>query len=127
MMQFGYDESYFPPAPSLEISLAVPDEAFSIGPLQALVDTGTDVSLVPASFIAQLNIQVDNRKYLRSQWGERRVVDTYFLDVGIDGLRLPAIEIVADPLTEEVIVGRNILNKLVITLNGPAQALEIVA
>jgi predicted aspartyl protease len=125
-MQFKYDDGYLPPAPSLEISLAVPDEAFRIGPLQALVDTGADATLVPASHLEQLSLQVDNRKYLRSQWGEQRVVDTYFLDVGIGGMRLPAVEIVADPLSDEVIVGRNILNRLILNLDGPAQALELL-
>lgn len=125
MMKFSYDTSYFPPAPSLEIKLAVPEEAFEVGPLTALVDTGADVTIVPIRHIDPLKIQVDNRKFLRSQWGERRVVDTYLLDVGLGNIRLPLVEVIADELGNEVIIGRNVLNKLVATLNGPAQSMEI--
>lgn len=126
IVNFSYDADYFPPAPSIEIWLGAPDAALAVGPIQALVDTGADVSIVPLHYIEPLNVQVDNRKYLRSQWGERRQVDTYWLDVGIGELRLPAIEIVADELGEDIIIGRNILNNLLVTLDGPNRLLEIV-
>jgi predicted aspartyl protease len=125
-MKFSYDIDYFPPAPSVEIRLGVPDESFTVGPLRALVDTGADVSIVPLHYIEPLSVQVDNRKYLRSQWGEHRQVDTYLLDVGIGDMRLPVVEIIADEQGGEVILGRNVLNKLVMTLNGPEQMLEIL-
>jgi predicted aspartyl protease len=125
-MKFPYDTDYFPPAPSVEISLGALDEPFVVGPLQALVDTGADASIVPIQYIRSLRVQVDNRKYLRSQWGERRLVDTYLLDVGIGGLRLPLVEIVANEWGEEIILGRNVLNKLTVILDGPKQVLEIL-
>jgi len=125
MMQFSYDTTYFPPAPSLEIKLAIPEESFEIGPLTALVDTGADVTIVPIEHIEPLKIQVDNRKFLRSHWGERRTVDIYLLDVGLGNIRLPLVEIIADELGNEIIIGRNVLNKLIATLNGPAQSMEI--
>jgi len=48
------------------------------------------------------------------------------LDVGIGGLRLPLVEVVADDRGNEVIVGRNVLNNLIVTLDGPKQVLEII-
>jgi len=41
-------------------------------------------------------------------------------------LRLPLVEVVADDRGNEVIVGRNVLNKLIVTLDGPKQVLEII-
>ncbi len=125
-MKFPYDADYFPPAPSVEIQLSMPGGSFIAGPLRAFVDTGADVLLVPFRHIEPLGAQIDNRKYLRSQWGERRIVDVYLLDVGIGGLRLPLVEVVADDRSDEVIVGRNVLSRLIVTLNGPKQELEIV-
>jgi hypothetical protein len=46
--------------------------------------------------------------------------------VGIGDMRLPVVEIIADEQGGEVILGRNVLNKLVMTLNGPEQMLEIL-
>lgn len=124
-MKFAYDQHYFPPAPSIKIRLAPLDESFQVGPLVALVDTGADVSIIPIQHIEPLQLQADNRKYLRSQWGDSRIVDTYRLDVGIGEMRLPFVEVIADEIGEELIVGRNLLNKLNLRLNGPRQFLEI--
>jgi predicted aspartyl protease len=126
-VKFKYDRSYRPPAPVITIQLAVPGEPFSVGPLSAFVDTGADGTIVPLRYLSPLGLTVDNRKYLRSQWGERRVVDICVLEVGIADVRLPLTEIVADQLGNEVIVGRNLLNHLVLTLNGPEQVVRIRA
>jgi hypothetical protein len=37
---------------------------------------------------------------------------------------LPAIEVVGDEQGNEIIIGRNILNRLVMTLDGPKRVLE---
>ena len=93
--------------------------------LSALVDTGADVTIVPTRFIEPLDLQADNRKILRSPWGERRPVNVYLLDVGIGAIRLPLMEIVADDRDNEVIMGRNVLNRLRLVLDGPRQLLEL--
>lgn len=124
-MKFAYDTSYEPPAPSIEIQLALPESSYFIGPVTAFVDSGADATIVPSYYLQGLPIQVDDRKVLRSAWGERRIVDIHYLDVGIGAIRLPVIEIVADELSDEIIIGRNILNKLLVVLNGPAQTLEL--
>ena len=125
-MKFAYDTHYVPPAPHIEIRLGLPSESLAIGPLQAFVDTGADISLVPLHYIEPLQAQVENQKFLRSQWGERRQVDIYALDVGIGATRLAAIKVVADEIGSEVILGRDVLNKLLVTLNGPKMELEII-
>jgi len=127
MTQFGYDHTYVPPAPSIEVRFGLMEESFSIGPVKALVDTGADATLVPAQLIRSLKLKPVDRKTLRSQWGEARLVNTYYVDVGIANFRLPGIEVIADPLVDEIVIGRTILNKLTIHLYGPAQTLDIEA
>ncbi len=124
-MKFPYDTTYFPPAPTIEIRLAAPEASFPVGPLRAFVDSGADVSIVPIHFIDPLGLQVDNRKFLRSAWGERRQVDVYLLDVIIGNMKFPLIEIIADEHGDQAILGRNILNKLAILLDGPHSILEL--
>lgn len=124
-MKSSYATRYFPPAPQVEIWLGPPDSAFRLGPLQALIDTGSDATVVPYAMLRPLRLQVDDRKYLRSPWGDRHIVDIFMMDIGIAGLRLPIVEIVADTIGNEVIVGRNVLNMLRVMLDGPKQMLEI--
>ena len=124
-MRYAYNTDYVPPAPHLEIRLAVPDEMFRMTPLAVLVDTGADATIVPIRYLAPLGVQIDNRKTLRSQWGERRIVDVYLLDVQVGDLRLPLIEIIADERGAEAILGRSVLNRLTMVLDGPKQTLEI--
>ena len=126
-MKFSYNTQYFPPAPSVEIWLGTPNEALGFGPLWAFVDTGADISLIPIKHIKPLQTKVDDRRYLRSQWGEHRRVAIYSLDIGIGQLRLPAVEVVADERGDEIILGRNVLNKLLMTLDGPKGILEILS
>lgn len=124
-MNFTYSIDYVPPAPIMDIQLGVSEGAFTIGPLSVIVDTGADATIVPTRYIEQLDIPADDQKYLRGQWGERRIVDIYWVDIGIENLRLPLMETVADDLGNEVILGRNILNKLILLLNGPKNMLEV--
>ncbi len=124
-MRSAYDTHYFPPAPSIEFRLSAPERAFTGTSLRGLIDTGADATIVPFRHIKSFGLQVDNRKYLRSQFGERVKVDVYLLDVEIGEIRLPLIEVIADESGSESIIGRNVLNKLMIVLDGPRQVLEI--
>lgn len=125
-MKFNYDPSYRPPVPVVEIRIGAPEEAFTVGPLLAIVDTGADGTLIPVQLIRQLSsLPAVNRKTLRSQWGEARVVRTYWVDLEVAGIRLPAIEIIADTLSDEVILGRNVLNRLKLFLDGPRTMLDV--
>ena len=125
-MKFPYDAQYSPPAPSVEIRLGTPGESLASGPHQALVDTGADISLVPLKHIRPLQTVPDDHRYLRSQWGERRKVAIYSLDISLGNVRLPAVEVVADERGDEIVLGRNVLNKLVMMLDGPKWVSEIM-
>lgn len=124
-MKSAYEHNYYPPAPMVDIWLAPPERAFVLGPLRALIDTGADGSLLPAQILRQLGVELFDVKRLRSQWGESRYVETFLVDVGIGSLRLPLIEVVSDGASDEILLGRNVLNLLYLTLDGPKQVVEV--
>jgi hypothetical protein len=62
---------------------------------------------------------------MRSQWGERRQVLLYLVDVKIGEITLPGIEVVGDDQTNEVVLGRDVLNRLRVLLNGPAETTSV--
>jgi hypothetical protein len=64
--------------------------------------------------------------WLSSQWGETFAVKTFTVDIGFDNLRLPSIRVVADERSNEIILGRNVLNRLCVILDGPKQETELL-
>lgn len=97
----------------------------SIGPLAAFVDSGADATILPASYLLPLKLQIDARKRLTSPWGGEQHVAIYFVDLGIDDVHLPFIEVVADERGDEIIIGHNVLNMLRVVLDGLKQVVEV--
>jgi len=124
-VQVDYDFSVFPPAPTVDVWLGVPGDALSVGPLRGLLDTGADISIVPVHVTEQIGVQAANLRYLRRYGDVRRQVRVYLLDVGIGRARLPGIEVVADDADDEIIIGRDVLNRLTILLDGPHRVTKI--
>ena len=111
--------AYLPPFPALEITLR-PPEGRSLEPVKALIDTGADGTIVPMHLIQQLGLQSVETAYLRTPWGERRSVKIYVLDIQTENVIVPGVDVVGDELGHELILGRNVLNKLILLLDGPA-------
>ena len=125
-MSHPYLTTYYPPMPALQIWLGYPEEALTIGPLTAIVDTGADGTLVPQSLIDELGAPFVDDIRVRSHWGEWRNMQLFTVDVGIGKLRLPAVEVAGDDQGKEIVLGRNILNRLKLLLDGPAGQVEIL-
>jgi hypothetical protein len=76
--------------------------------------------------IRQLKAGVVTFKTVRGYTGGRRNVRTYLVDVDVAGLTLPGIEVVGDDAADQVLIGRDVLNKLRLLLDGPGQRTEIL-
>ncbi len=63
---------------------------------------------------------------LRSQWGERRTVFLYLVNLQIGTLELTGVYVVGDELGKEFILGRNVLNELRLLLDGPAELTQLL-
>ena len=97
-MKAQYNIEYNPPIPILSIQLAFPDESFRIGPINGFVDTGADGTIVPLRYVRLLRAPRVDKVFLRSEWGEHRIVRTYRVDIGIGSSRYPSVEVVGDNL-----------------------------
>jgi predicted aspartyl protease len=117
-MRFSYDSTYLPPAPSIEIRLGLPGGDLTIGPVKAFVDTGADGTIVPLKVLKSLKAASVTRGFIRSQWGERRSIAMYRVELAFGTMRLPLVDVVSDSRGSEIILGRNVLN-------GPRQTLEV--
>lgn len=124
-MNHRYLADFYPVMPALVLRLGYPDEGLMVGPITAIVDTGADGTLVPQSLLDEIGAPVVDSKRIRSHWGEWRQVLVFAIDLGIDELCLPAIEVVGDEVGNEIILGRNVLNRLSLLLNGPQREIRV--
>lgn len=125
-MKQPYNDDYFPPIPVLQVRFSTPEWDLHTELLQGIVDTGADGTLVPVKHLEQIEASVEAQTGLRSQWGERRAVNLYLVDIEVEALTLPGIWVIGDEIGNEVVLGRNILNRLRLLLDGVAATTEIV-
>lgn len=126
-MNFNYSRNYFPPAPSIDVTFITAAEFLQSRPLTALVDSGADATLVPLQHLEEIHAPPTVEMIARSQWGERRRVMLYLVDVRIGDLTLSGIEVIGDEMADEVVLGRDVLNRLYVGLNGPKERVEVTA
>jgi hypothetical protein len=75
--------------------------------------------------IYKLQAYKGDSAWLRGTAQNRIQVDLYRIWVHIGGHRPLQIEVVSDNEGEEAILGRDVLNQLIVTLNGLASVVEI--
>lgn len=132
MMNTPFSNRKFPPAPILNIRLGQIEEPPSERVFQALVDTGSDFSLAPRRFLVDLEIPEYEVATVRGLWGPRQQAMMYIVDIHLEDRVIPAVEIVGVPdggsafENEEIILGRNVLNKLILLLEGTKQQTTIL-
>ena len=118
-MIFPYSTSIFPPVPVLEVLLSAPAMDDWQGPLTAIIDSGADISIVPSAILQLLNSQALRPVVLSSQWRDRHNLYIYKVDIRVDGVIFPAIDVAGDPRSDDILLGRNVLNRLDMRLEGP--------
>jgi len=123
----AYSQGYFPPAPVLPVSVAVMDGSPRQGPWLALVDIGADGTFVPMEILEELEAPLVYMTNVRSHLGEglHRVPVHKVNLVLFDSLQLPGIEVVGDNWGDCIIIGRNMLNRLRLHLDGPGQRISL--
>jgi len=123
--EFPYDASYAPALPVCTVTFSVASTGNKIS-LQAVLDTGADATLIPLDFLQQLGSRRAIEVGLRSQWGERRDVFFHLVDVQIGEIMLPGVYVVGDDLGNEVVLGRDVINRLRLLLDGPESVTKIL-
>lgn len=116
----AYLQVIFPPIPALDVVLSAPASDHWSGSFTAMVDSGADFTIIPVALIKSLDAPVIRPAVLSSQWRDRRSVYVYKVDIRVGEIILPAVDVAGDPFSEEIVLGRNVLNRLDLRLEGPA-------
>ncbi|MBI4771806.1 MAG: hypothetical protein HY784_15670 [Chloroflexi bacterium] len=124
-MNTPFDTNYTPPIPVLQVYLAELDEAPRVGPLSAIVDTGADGTLIPVQYLEWVEAVAIGDALIHGVLGESREVELFEVDLLINSLRLPGVIVTGDDRGSEILLGRNVLNKLILLLDGHAGETEL--
>jgi predicted aspartyl protease len=121
-MSTPYDERFDPPAPVLPVRLRLPESGDWLQ-LVGLVDTGADASLFPFG-VADEHLPLVGLVGVRGVTGDVERAGLYRAEVQIGGA-LRALVVAG--MGSETILGRDVLNRFVLGLDGPARRLTIEA
>lgn len=118
----SYDATHFdPPAPVAQAMLRNPHSGATVSDVLLLLDTGADITLLPRTAVEQLGVPLlaDQRYELMGFDGSKSfapvvILDLLFLRRAFRGRYLLIEE-------ERGIMGRDILNHVILLLDGPRQ------
>ncbi|MFN8444790.1 MAG: hypothetical protein U0175_28650 [Caldilineaceae bacterium] len=125
ILTFDYDTSYNPSAPIIEIGIGASDGTPPKVKVQALIDTGSDASMFPLELLKRAGGRFVRRRAIRGVTGERLAVNLYLIAVHVASHTIYGIQAAASPDSNETILGRDVLNHLTTTLDGPGMSVEI--
>ncbi len=123
-MRVPYYLSYDEPFPMLRAFLRT--ENARLGPFEALLDSGADGTFVPHHLLKQIGAERSSWVIIRTHFEQVQRLPTYVVDVQVNDILLPGVFVVAHTTNDEIIVGRNVLNKLSLFLDGPALTTDLL-
>jgi len=113
-----YNQQTDPPAPFISVTITNPLQRRKHVTLPALLDTGSDLTAIPADLVDRLQLYSTGRIFLEDVKGETFPFFTYTVRLTLDKIIISSLKVMSTDL-EHVILGRDVLNRFYLHLNGP--------
>jgi len=117
---FEYDSSYLPSAPILEVEVDGLN-GYGTRSLHVLVDSGADATMLPGGILEAVGASYKETLWMRGITGDRVEVDLFLVKIRIGTATIRGLNVISTSDTTGAIIGRDVLNQLVVTLDGPAE------
>ena len=127
LFAYPYDKDNFdPPAPVLEVSLSTPTlmSHSHIVKSLALLDSGADMTVIPQWIVQQLQLKYVDKIPVAGYKGRSQPTFVYSVKIIFSNLGDFIIRAIASD-SENVLIGRDILNKWLLFLKGRSGIFEI--
>jgi hypothetical protein len=125
LIRYRYNEQLDPPAPFVHVSLERPDGGATLENLPAQVDTAADLSVVPGGLVEQLKLVQFDALPVAAFGGIVKTVPTYLGRLSVRGHAATVVEVVSSAEEPHILLGRDVLNRHRILLDGPRAVMEI--
>lgn len=121
----AYNSTYSPAMPVVEVTLENVETGIQGEKLTAIVDSGADGCILPVTYLGAIGSESIRKTRMVGVTGIGVQVEVHLLILHLGSVTVYGVEAVADKQKGEAIIGRNVLNQLVVTLNGIAGVTEI--
>jgi predicted aspartyl protease len=118
-----YSAKFSPPAPVLPVGIGGIGPGAPTAMVHMLVDTGADCTMIPTHVAEALALPLVDRVDVHGVGGTAHA-HVYAAHVRIAGLR-EVVRLVA--LGDEALLGRDLLNRLTVELDGPGETIAVDA
>lgn len=121
-----YDSKHYnPAAPIAEIGVAKSGQQTPTTQVTALIDSGADATMLPINVLQATNARYSMTRQMRGVGDHPIVVEMYLVTLFVGEFTFPGIEVIAAAENSEALIGRDVLNQLIVPLNGLANVVEM--
>ncbi|HIE27127.1 TPA: hypothetical protein EYP66_07565 [Candidatus Poribacteria bacterium] len=124
MLTFRYSRGEYPPAPYITLEITPSGRRRKPIRRRAKLDTGASLTVIPDTLPGRWRIDSVGTATLRAYNGQKSRRPVYVVDVIIGSKRFQDVSVTVAP-RRNILLGRDILNQLRITLDGPLQIIDI--
>ena len=124
MARFPYDPRFTPPAPVIELVVSAPGARGKSVKVRGLIDSGADLTVLPQNIIEEVRLQYVDEVPVGGFDGTYNVRPGYAARDDFEGGWSMIVRVVCVP-SDIALIGRDIINRWRLLLNGRTQSFEI--
>ena len=125
MSRYRYNYQVIPPAPFAYASVGAPVEGASSVEFPAQLDTAADLAVIPWRIVEELRLSQLGEFEALGLGGHVMTMPTFLVQIQLRGLAPQVVKVLASPEQPYILLGRDVLNRFRVTLDGPNLVLEI--
>jgi hypothetical protein len=125
VIRYRYNTQVQPPAPFVHLRIRNPADGRELSDVPAQIDTAADRTVLPQALAESLGLAQIGTMLIGGLGGITYNLPTFLVLIGLHDLPQKPVKVVASADEAWILLGRDFLNSVRLTLDGPQSALEI--
>jgi predicted aspartyl protease len=125
MVRYTYNQQVTPPAPFVHVSVRPFYEGTTGNTVPAQIDTAADLSVIPGRLVDELRLIPLDSIAVLGFGGHMATLPTFLVELRIRELNPVTVKVLSSHDEPFVLLGRDVLNRFTVLLDGPNLVLEV--